>query len=311
MADCSHMFLSFDKSISLRATDTKYLRGARKAVMTKLRKHFSENTNCPKIDFIGQGSFTMGTIIRPLTGEFDIDIGIYLRGYSNWQSDWPSAETASSWLIKALENHTSTAPINKRTCVRIVYKPIGTSKEVAYHVDLPIYIEYENLLYDKYTRIGITGDTQWDLKTDPAGLTKWFISKCKQNSNDTKQLIRLVKYVKAWKDSRKGNTKFPSGVALTVLMAENYYPHTRDDLSFRETTRKAYNELNGIFGINSITKPVEHGNDLLERLTDDEKKNFMEEFERLVDDGKSAVEESDQKKAIAIWATHFDTRFNS
>jgi hypothetical protein len=311
MADCSQIFLNFDKSISLTATDTKYLRGARKAVMTKLRKYFNENTSCPKIDFIGQGSFTMGTIIKPLAGEFDIDIGIYLRGYSNWKSDWPSPETTSSWIIKALENHTTTAPINKRTCVRIVYKPIGTSKEVAYHVDLPIYIEYENLLDNRYTRIGITGDTQWDLKTDPAGLTKWFISKCKQNSNDRKQLVRLVKYVKAWKESRTGNKKFPSGVAFTVLMAENYCPHTRDDLSFLETIRKSYNNLNGIFGINSITKPVEHGNDLLERLSEEEKKNFMKEFEKMVDDGILAINENSIDASYKLWQSYFDFRFAS
>jgi hypothetical protein len=202
-----------------------------------LKKYFNENSHCPTIDFIGQGSFTMGTIIRPLSGEFDIDIGLYLRGYSNWQNEWPSAEAASTWIVKALENHTSTPPVNKRTCVRIIYKPIDPSKDIAYHVDLPVYIEYENLLGNKYIRIGVTGDTQWDLKTDPVGFTKWFFSKCTMNPEDNKQLIRLVKYIKAWKENVKSNARFPSGIALTVLMGCNYAPNIRDDLSFRETIR--------------------------------------------------------------------------
>lgn len=217
----------------------------------------------------------MGTIVKPLKGEFDIDVGVYLTGYSNWRSDWPKTETASSWLMKALENHTSNRPINKTSCVRVVYQPKDPEKQISYHVDLPIYIEYYNFLDYKYTRIGINGETQWEKKTDPVGLTKWFISKCKENKSDSKQLIRIVKYIKAWKEFKKGSRKFPSGIALTVLMAENYAPDTRDDKSFRETIRRAYNYLDGFLGVNSITKPVENNNDLLEKLTDEEKATYV------------------------------------
>ncbi len=82
----------------------------------------------------------MNTIVKPVTGDYDIDIGVYLRGLSNFQSGWPKPETASQWLVNALQNHTSINPINKRTCVRIAYKPFLKNKEVAYHVDLPIYV---------------------------------------------------------------------------------------------------------------------------------------------------------------------------
>src|SRR4051812_43025400 len=100
MADCSDQFLRFDDAISLTKVDRRFLRAARTAITKKITKYFEENDNCPKVEFIGQGSFSMGTIVKPLSGDYDIDIGVYLRGYSNWQSSWPSAETASRWLTE-------------------------------------------------------------------------------------------------------------------------------------------------------------------------------------------------------------------
>ncbi len=212
-------------------------------------------------------------------------------------------------LLKLWKIILQTHLLIKTRCVRVVYKPKDPEKQISYHVDLPIYIEYYDLVDDKYTRIGINGETQWRKKTDPVGLTKWFISKCKENKNDSKQLIRLVKYIKAWKEFKKGSRKFPSGIALTVLIAEDYVPDTRDDISFRETIRRAYNNLDGFWGINSITKPVENSNDLLDRLSCEEKKDFMAEFEKLVDDGKKAVDEPNFNKATDLWKLHFDFRF--
>ncbi len=309
MADCSQVFKQFEGRISITHTDTKFLRAARSAITQKIKDYFSKSCNGPKLKFLGQGSFTMGTVVKPLEGEFDIDVGVYLLDYPSWTSERPKVETVSSWLVNALENHTATAPINKRSCVRIVYKPKDQEKQISYHVDLPIYIEYLNFWDEKRIRIGITGETQWERKTDPVGFTWWFIQKCKNNAQDPKQLVRLVKYIKAWKEYKKGNWNFPSGVALTVLMAENYAPNSRDDISFHETVRRAYNDLDGVFWINSITKPVENHNDLLEKLTDGEKKKFLAEFEKLVDDGKLAIGEEDTDRSISIWTTHFDHRF--
>lgn len=310
MADCSNTFLKFNAAISLTKTDRKYLRSARKAVTGKIRTYFAENNHCPKVEFIAQGSFTMGTIVKPLNGDYDIDIGVYLRGLSDYQSGWPTPEAASQWLINALQNHTQTSPINKKTCVRIVYKPITKDKDVAYHVDLPIYIDYKNFWDENKTRIGFIGEKQWSEKSDPVGFTKWFIEKCQKNDKDKNQLIRLVKYFKAWKDNRSQNSKFPSGMVLTILLAEHYSPNDRDDLAFRETIRKAYNSIYSIFfGMWGIYKPVEPKNDLTERLNSNHKKVFLQYFEELVDDGKLAIEESNQEKSMHLWSKHFDSRF--
>ncbi len=315
MADCTDLFLNYHQSISLTKTDRKFLRAARKAITQKIRKYFKENADCSKVDFKGQGSFTMDTIIKPLVGEYDIDIGVYLRGYGNWQSNWPTPETASGWLIAALKNHTSFKPINKTKCVRIKYQPTSANKEVAYHVDLPVYCEYYNFLNEKFTRIGVIGSTRWSEKSDPVGFSQWFFEKCAENQKDKNQLIRLVMYMKAWKDHIKENSRFPSGMALAILMANNYAPHKREDVAFKETIRLAYNSLYTglnyqIFGINSvkINSPVIPMNDILENLDIDEKRNFRNLFENLVDAAILAVKNSSKAKSISIWQNYFDER---
>lgn len=309
MADCSKEFLKYNDSISLNSTQNDYLVIAQSAVERKIEKYFNENNQCPKVEFIGQGSFSMGTIVKPLQGDYDIDVGVYLRGYTNWQDSWPRPETASNWLLNALQNHTSTPPRNKRTCIRIEYKPITGNKEVAYHVDLPIYCEYINGWGEKKIRIGINGENGGWLKSDPVGLTNWFLEKCQENKKDDKQLIRIAKYLKGWKDFKKGDTTFPSGMALTILMAKNYVPDERDDVSFKETIRRSFNNhFLPIFISKSIFKPVEPFSNVLGRLTQNQKDNFIKCFEELVDDAIIAVKESDREKALKIWRLHFDER---
>jgi hypothetical protein len=308
MADCSEEFFKYNNLISLSPTEYDYLLSAQQAIERKIEKYFNEDNQYPKVEFIGQGSFSMGTIVKPLKGDYDIDVGVYLRGYTRWKSSWPTPEKASEWLVNALKNHTSTPPRNKRACVRIEYKPVTNNKEVAYHVDLPIYCEYNNLIGSKITKIGIIGENDGWFKSDPVGLTNWFLEKCQESKRDDEQLIRLVKYIKAWKDFKSIGSKFPSGMALTILMAENYRPDERDDVSFKETIRYAFNNHFNVFQSDSIEKPVEPGNNVLERLTQIQLKNFISSFETLVDDAILAVKENDKEKALRLWKLHFDER---
>lgn len=308
MADLSDSFQKFEKEITLSPTDIMYLRKSRKAIVEKLKKHFKEELNLPLPVFIGQGSFSVGTIVKPLNGDYDIDIGVYLQGYSNWQSDWPKPETASNWLKTALENHTSVKPINKSTCVRIIYKPVQQAHNINYHVDLPIYIQYENLLGIRHTRIGLNGLKQWSEKSDPRKFTEWFKEICQKNENDRSQFVRIVKYLKAWKDYMKNKDgKMPNGMILTVLAGRKYTPHIRDDVAFYETIRKIYNKLDWSY---YIEKPVQPYNNLGSYLDRKQWGKFMIKLGNLVDDAKKATSEDyDEQQATKCWSNHFDYRF--
>lgn len=309
MSDCSGLFLAFNDTISLTDADRKVLRSARNAITTKIKKYFTENAHCPKVEFKVQGSFTMNTIIKPIDGDYDIDIGVYLKGYTNYQSSWPKPEAASQWLINALRDHTTTPPVNKRNCVRIIYKPKSASSNVSFHVDLPLYCEYTDWLGDKYTRIGIVGDKQWSQKSDPTGFTQWFNGKCQQ-SKDKSQLVRLVKYLKAWKEFNKNDSKFPSGMALTILAANNYCPDSREDIAFCRTIEKAYDSLFSFWSLSEeqIKSPVQPYNNVLARLSDTQIKNFKKSFTLLVTNAKNALKEQDYDTASDIWRKQFGAR---
>lgn len=312
MADCSDIFISFNSNISLTKTAIRNLRAARSAIKRKIIQYFSESIKPLQFEFFGQGSFTFGTIIRPLNGEYDIDIGIYIKDQSKWRDEWPTPESISERIKSALIGHTSYNPINKRKCVRIIYRSTQASNNLSYHVDLPIYIKYKNFFGEEITRIGINGPIQWSQKSNPKGLTNWFIQQCLINKSDKEQLIRLVKYIKAWKDFKSDGTKFPSGIALTVLMSENYSPHERDDIAFKETTRKAYNKLfmwYDLLGMKNIYNPVLPDSILTDNLTKTQKEYFRQCFEQLVDDAKIAIDEPDYAKSLQLWQGHLGTRF--
>lgn len=308
MTDYSNILLSFDKKISLSKTELKYLRNSRSAIIKKIKLYFDEHTQCPKVEFKGQGSFSMGTIVKPIVGDYDIDIGLYLKGQSNWLDDWPKPETVSQWLVQALATHTTTKPINKKTCIRICYQPLTANKEVAYHIDIPIYCQYTNLFGTRKTRIGLNGDEQWSNKSEPIEFIKWFYDKCNQNTKDNKQLIRLVKYIKAWKDYNKGEIKFPSGMALSILFANNFSPNKREDLAFYETLKKVETTLYGFWGEERIASPVEPYSDLLIKLTTNQKQFFKEKIEALVADIHKIIHETEKEKAIQILQHQFGKR---
>lgn len=305
MADLSNCFLQFSKIITPTKTEIRYLRKARRTITERLKLCF-QASQLPVIRFEGQGSFSMNTIIRSVSNPFDIDIGVYLMGMGNDPGTWPKPEAVSQWLIKALETHTTYKPMNKRKCVRIKYSVQNT---IAYYVDLPVYIEFINFWGEKRTRIGITGDDQWSKLSYPTGFTKWFIEQCQINRDDKQQLCRLVQYAKAWKDMKGDALKFPSGMALTVLLAKNYYPHKREDVAFTETIRNAYNWMDGLFWLTDIENPVLPYDNLMAKFTTSQKQAFHQCLGSFVDDAKQAIRTDDPAKAVHLLKAHLGQGF--
>lgn len=309
MADCSEIFSRFNYNISLRPFEKLYLRKARKSITTKIINNFSGKSQIPKVEFKPQGSYTMDTIIRPLNGEYDIDIGIYFKFTSNNREDWPIPQTVSGWVYDAVKKHTSTLPENKTTCVRVIYKPISPGSDFGYHVDLPIYGEYIDWWGDKYIVIGMNDERQWNQKSDPLAFTDWFNKKCLKNEKDRKQLIRIAKYLKAWKDFQVKDIKMPSGMIITIIAAKNFQPHDRDDIALCKTLDEIYFNLSWGFW---VTKPVEPGNDLVASsiFSSRRKEFFMEKLKELRDDAQKSIKTDSSSEAISIWQKHFGNRFS-
>lgn len=307
MANCADLFLKFDQSISLSPTEKRFLRKARTAITNKIVNKFNIKAQIPSVSFKVQGSFTMNTIIRPIDGEFDIDIGVYFDFQDNDRDNWPTPQTVSGWLHEAVMKHTTTEAENRTSCVRVIYKPINSENEYGYHVDLPIYGTYRNFWDNQFTVIGMNDKRNWNEKSAPSAFTGWFNGKCLKNTSDKKQLIRIVRYLKAWKDFQQGEIKMPNGMILTVLAAKNFEPKETDDEALYKILEEVHFLLWWDF---SIIKPVQPENNLVATFSVRRKEYFMSKLKEFRDDAKKALQVESKQVATKLWQKHLGQRFS-
>jgi len=288
MADCHDLFREFYEKIKLSSSKKSSLRKSREGVRERIRKHFKETKKEAVPSFKGQGSYYMATTVNPLNEEYDIDDGVYLNNLPEDKGQWPTAETVHEWIMKAVEDQTSTPPQDKATCVRVIY-------EGKYHVDLPIYGIYEDNAY-----LAVKGDKQWTL-SEPIKLGDWFLDEVKKKGE---QLRDIVLYLKAWSDKKPN--KMPNGLILTVLAVENYHADERDDVAFSKTVEGIYAAIKDNF---LVKNPIDDSEELTNRLSSAQKTNFKEALQVLVENSKEALKETDKKKASKIWQKEFGDRF--
>jgi hypothetical protein len=306
MSDFHVPLTAFEKAVSLNKREKQKLETSRDAIKRRISTHFKlKGYEVP--EFIGQGSFTMGTSIRPIQGYYDLDLGIVLKGLGTDSDRWPKTETIHNLIYNAVDGHTTTRPVRKPACIRVIYKsPYADTDDISYHIDLPVYAYDESFLKGHRKVIAFRGDKQWTESSDPEAFTQWFLEKCKANSNDHNQLKRLVKYLKAWKENQPEYPKMPSGMILTVLAAKNFKPHHRDDVAFINTVKEFHRLLDWDF---SIIKPTAPKNDLSDLMTSVEEDNFMKRVEKLISQGDAALNTRGPKTTSKCWERIFGSRF--
>jgi len=292
MADLQNEFKTFHDRIALTSGKKVSLRTARNALREKIRKYFSDvlKLNIPK--FHGQGSYSMGTMVNPLNGEFDIDDGVYLQHLdTSDKSDWPTPETVHRWLVQATDGHTDQKPIDKRTCVRVRYAG-------QYHVDLPAYGELigDYLLAEK-------GEKGWH-RSDPLALTDWFKGRVKVHGEQLRRIVRYLKALADFQSSRQG--KMPNGLILTVLAANHFRANEKDDIALANTLRAIADAARIIF---YVYNPVDASEELTSRLTDQQKKRFQKAIADAADAATEAINIDDRHEASNLWRKQFGDRF--
>lgn len=293
MADCHDLFQKFYDEIKLSTSKKEILKQARDALRKRIKDYFNKEKKETPPNFWGQGSYAMSTIVNPLDGEYDIDDGVYLQNLDkDYRENWPTPGTVHGWIYQAVKGHTKDDPIDKRTCIRVVY--IGE-----HHVDLPIYGEYGGKYY-----LAEKEEKGWH-PSDPEALTDLFKKQVKQNGE---QLRRTVRYLKAWTDykSKTNNVKLPSGLILTVLAVENYTSRARDDSAFGRTIRGIYEKISDSFIVHN---PVDRTEILSNSLTDIQKKNFKDLLYNLVECANKTLGEKSKKEACKIWRKELGDRF--
>jgi hypothetical protein len=288
MSNLNSLFLKHNDNITLSSAKKDNLVTGRNAIRTKIKDDFKENSH-GTAKFHMQGSFAMKTCTNPITGdEYDVDDGVYLEEFKDTdQSTWPAASTVHNWIIKAIEDHTDASPINKETCVRVVYAN-------NYHIDLPAYIIKDDIIYLAKKKDG------WK-ESDPKAFTKWFVGKVQENDE---QLRRIVKYLKGWRDSKDVDIK---SIVITILVTENYYKNTdRDDKALLGTVTNIIDTLENDF---KCVKPVIPNEDLLENYGDSDQEKLIQAFIDLQDALEDAINKDDEEEASLILIDAFDERF--
>lgn len=291
MANCHRCFQVYHGKIALTPTKRGNLKIFRDALRDRIRMHFKETRKEKVPTFWGQGSYAMRTTVNPLSGEYDVDDGVYLHNLDADKGKWPSPEVVHKWIVGAVEGQTNDT-IDKRTCVRVRYAG-------QYHVDLPIYGEYREAYY-----LAEKGEVGWH-ESDPKKLTEWFKEEIHAKGD---QLRRLVRYLKAWTDFQSANNgEMPSGIFLTVLAAEEFSGDDRDDISFSRTIRNIHCRVQA--GQVNVWNPVDKSEDLEARLADGQRTAFRECIAALRDSADRSLQEESRKAACNTWREQFGPRF--
>ena len=282
----------FHEKVALSPGKKESLRQSRDAIRSRIEKYFQGKLEVEVPKFHAQGSFAMETTVNPLDGEFDLDDGIYLQHLDEHdQSNWPVPETVHAWIVEATDGYTKEKPIDKRTCVRVRYAG-------HYHIDLPSYgtLNGKPMLAEK-------GGKGWH-NSDSIALTEWFTSQVQKQGD---QLRRVVRYIKAWSDFQSAKRgKMTTSLILTVLAAQSFRSHERDDISLADTAKAIFDAIHFAF---RVYNPLDGAEELTQRLSDEEKKRFQGAVAELATDAAKAVNTESKEEASKLWQGQLGDRF--
>lgn len=182
----------------------------------------------------GQGSYSMGTMVRQPNNDYDIDHAIIFRTEDLPEKSLDARTHVINALNKSGDAHLFSEPPTRRTnAVTVWYKD-------GYHIDLAVYRCSEDIFGNE--TIEHAGSI-WR-KRHPVAMNTWFSGEVKKQSPKPgitvsvaeKQMQRIVQFLKMFTKARSEN--LPGGLIISVLVSECYVPdNDRDDIALVETMR--------------------------------------------------------------------------
>lgn len=315
-------FTAFHEKIKLYDNEENLeLREKRDMLADELRAYFkkkAETEGTSKITFSieNQGSYSMGTGIKPLNdNDYDIDIMILF----NFSKDDYSPVEVKEWVFEALNRHNRTVEY-KKPCVRVQYYKDG---DKTFHVDLALYSNQNSngkTYLSKGKPTSSYEEKKWEV-SEPK-LLKEKINNKFSDSDDKKQMKRVIRYLKRWKDykfSNSANGK-PTGIALTALAFNlfeteiyrnsfNSSVEPRDIIALRKLVNSIIGEFSFFSEIVSVNLPVEPYNNLFEKMRANQQKVLKEKLENLKSELVKAENEPDLHEASKILIKLFGDDF--
>lgn len=317
MANLYNVFSEYNRIIRLSDPKRKELILVRDNLRSRIQKRHEQFAGIIKpyndLEFQSQGSVVMDTIITPVNDDYDLDDGIYFIGSLSTDKR-PDPIVFHKMIIEAIgANYDDVEKvIDKATCVRVLYKN-------GFHIDLPIYYADNKKCPDLADK-----EKGWIL-SNPVEFIAWFEEKARSGFQKAflyesalydkyqnwltdirkkdVQLRRIVRYLKSWGDLRR--EEMPCGLVMTILVANNYYEHERDDIALKETLVLIHAVLRKSFRCERPTTPV--GENLLASFKN--KDAFMNYLGQFIENAKQALLETDPQKACKHWQKSLGDRF--
>ncbi|MEP0546610.1 MAG: cyclic GMP-AMP synthase DncV-like nucleotidyltransferase [Rhodothermales bacterium] len=283
MSDQSAALLAFQKDkLQITATKESALIKSREDLRTRIRNKFVDNHSGYEPKFFIQGSYKNETLIRTKEDTCDLDDGVYFLRECK-----VSSSTLQRWVHEAVDGHTSTPAEHKEKCVRVIFAG-------DYHIDFPVYRKPSDAPPELATK---SGGWQPD---DPREFVEWFSKQCDSGG----QLRRIVRYMKAWADSRA--FPMPSGLALSILAARNQVLNDREDVALLNTLLSVRAALTQTF---TCPVPALPYDDLFGGYDADQKAGLLDTLDHFIRDASAAVKEDDEENSGALWFAHLGPRF--
>jgi Second Messenger Oligonucleotide or Dinucleotide Synthetase domain len=285
MSNCNKLFQDFNKKITPSADEMQKMKTSREALEKKISAKLKDKLDMiPSYFTQGSSAKDFKTIIIKDNGTYDVDRGVFLP-----EEPGVTSETVQKYIYEAVKDHTTDGAEHRRKCVRVLFKS-------AYNIDFPAYYEVKG---EDYAYMAVKGNG-W-IKDDPWHMVKWLAGHKDENG----QLLRIVKAIKVW--ASKCNFKMPSGIAMAVWACNNFSESLdRDDESLYQTL----NNIKTAVSADVVCKsPVEPFDDLVSKLSQDQKDKFKKELANFVEDAKAALDEKNQLASSKIWRKYFGDRF--
>lgn len=305
MADLQRNFLDFHDKIKLD-DENETLREKRDNILKVLKNNISDEAS--QYNTFLHGSYSMGTGIKPINGDYDIDVGIC---FDINKDDYSDSTIPKKWVYDSVNGHTKSVEF-KTSCIKVQYQK---KDEPLYHVDLSVYAnknDDQKMYLAKGKQNSSDENKFWELSNPPELKEK--INELFPDIEDRKQFKRCIRYLKRWKDLKFSSTgnKAPSGIALTIS-AYNYLEISYDYDAFTNTRKyndlkalkdmiermlnnfqSIYDESEGNFVERLVVKmPIEPQNDLFEKMSNISMLEFKEKLYRLKESLGKAYEEID------------------
>ena len=296
-------FIAFHENIRHeRFGEQELLRSRRDALSAEL-KVLADGVRTRTFD---QGSYSMGTGVKPLAGEFDIDIGLVLDCETTYFKDPVEAKL----LVRDALKRGSRRLRVRRSCITVYY----TQKDYGdFHVDLAVYARGKDgrLHLAKGKPRSDEENRVWE-PAAPEELTKLVDEKA--SGEERAQFKRCIRYLKRWKHVNF-KTKAPFSIALTMAAFHWFEPRleglvnaTANDTDAMRALVQKMLTLMG-HGRLHVQLPVAPSVDLMEGMTPKQMSDFRLKLERLRDALTLASEAEDTDVAVRALRNQFGAEF--